>query len=122
MTKAELVKEAQKNCVCTNAYMRINYVTGYIAGAEPREKRIEALEQENAELKEQLKSYNGCGDWDNDFHTCRVYLQHEELQMYADQLTKAKELLGDWLQIAHKNHARCYGFVKDTEQFLEKVK
>lgn len=51
------------------------------------------LEKENAELKETLKTYNGCGDWDNDFHTCRVYLQHEELQMYIDQLTKAKVAL-----------------------------
>ena len=31
------------------------------------------LEKENAELKETLRTYNGCGDWDNDFHTCRVY-------------------------------------------------
>jgi hypothetical protein len=37
------------------------------------------------------------------------------------KLDKAKELLKDWLQIAHKNHACCYGFVKDTEAFLKEV-
>ena len=41
-------------------------------------------------------------------------------RLQNEQIEKAKELLGDWLQIAHKNHApRCYGFVKDTEQFLK---
>lgn len=49
------------------------------------------------ELEETLKTYNGCGDWDNDFHTCRVYLQHEELQMYVEQLTKAKEIIKQFL-------------------------
>ena len=36
-------------------------------------------------------------------------------QETVEQIEKAKELLKDWLQIAHKNHACCYGFVKDTE-------
>ena len=54
---------------------------------------VQKLEKENAELRETLKTYNGCGDWDNDFHTCRVYLQHEELQMYINQLTKAKRVI-----------------------------
>ena len=61
-----------------------------IAGEQ--EKRIEELEEENAELKKTLRTY-GCGDWDNDFHTCRVYLQHEELQMYIEQLTKATDII-----------------------------
>lgn len=41
------------------------------------------------------------------------------IQELKEQLTKATELLKQWLQIAHKNGARCYGFVKDTEQFLK---
>jgi len=79
------------------------------------------LEKENAELKETLKTYNGCGDWDNDFHTCRVYLQHEELQDYIEQLTKAKEhiqtlisCLIDWVQEGDKDY--CY--IAEAEQFL----
>ena len=82
------------------------------------------LEKENAELKEALKTYNGCGDWDNDFHTCRVYLQHEELQMYIEQLTKAKELLAKWVELFIP---KLEGFPKipiqvDTEQFLKEAK
>lgn len=57
----------------------------------------ENLRKENAELKETLKTYNGCGDWDNDFHTCRVYLQHEELQKYIYQLNEAKEIIDNFL-------------------------
>ena len=55
------------------------------------------LENENAELKETFKTYNGCGDWDNDFHTCRVYLQREELQECTEQLTKAKKIIKQFL-------------------------
>jgi hypothetical protein len=57
------------------------------------ENKVATLKKENADLKETLKTYNGCGDWDNDFHTCRVYLQHEELQMYIHQLTEAKDII-----------------------------
>ena len=77
---------------------------------------FECICKENAELKETLKTYNGCGDWDNGFHTCRVYLQHEELQMYIAQLTTAKELLKWW--VSHcGNHDLHYA--KKTEQFLK---
>ena len=78
------------------------------------QKDVAELEKERAELQETLKTYNGCGDWDNDFHTCRVYLQHEELQMYIEQLTKAKSLL-----------KRCYDYYiyleplrSEIEQFI----
>ena len=98
----------------------------YLASAEPREKRIAELEElhkgmseayneerertfilekENAELKETLKTYNGCGDWDNDFHTCRVYLQHEELQMYIHQLTKAKEIIKELVRAVESSYS-----------------
>ena len=87
-------------------------------------KGIADLEKENAELKETLKTYNGCGDWDNDFHTCRVYLQHEELQDYMEQLTKAKELLNRFIETSNpiyfeedrqKVKAEAEQFLKDSE-------
>ena len=56
---------------------------------------VEKLEKERAELQETLKTYNGCGDWDNDFHTCRVYLQHEELQELQKENAELKEELKD---------------------------
>ena len=78
------------------------------------------LEKENAELKETLKTYNGCGDWDNDFHTCRVYLQHEELQMYVEQLTKAKEIIKEMLSILPKENIEgIYEITEEAEQFLK---
>jgi hypothetical protein len=59
MTKEELKQEAEKSLdkrLGTYAYISkqdcyTNYVDGYIDSAEPREKRIAELEQENAELK-----------------------------------------------------------------------
>ena len=57
MTKGELKREA-KEYAENNAYKYANdFFTcqeAYLAGAEPREERIEALEKENAELKEKL--------------------------------------------------------------------
>lgn len=58
--------------------------------------QIAGLQGENAELKETLKTYNGCGDWDNDFHTCRVYLQHEELQELQIENAGLKEENKKW--------------------------
>jgi len=50
----DLEKEAQENCICTDTYMRANYVTGYVAGAESREKQIAELEQQIKEIKRYL--------------------------------------------------------------------
>ena len=88
-------------------------------------KGIPELEKENAELTETLKTYNGCGDWDNDFHTCRVYLQHEELQMYIDQLTKAKEIIRTFLNMPMPNNEEVFAdvgmFLTKAEQFLKEI-
>ncbi len=147
---------------------------GYLAGAEPREKRIAELEKENAELRaiaefqqssnmsrhfenkklkeglavgstfnKALNSMNKSLEEERDKYRNMVFdLQKENAELKGeansvldnwcrgddpcphlkkrdDQLTLAKELLNQWLQIAHKNNTRCYGFVKDTEQFLE---
>jgi hypothetical protein len=87
---------------------------------------FEIICKENAELKETLKTYNGCGDWDNDFHTCRVYLQHEELQMYIHQLTKAKEIIYRLMDII-KHDLKCFDTMagldikQKAEQFLKEV-
>lgn len=55
MTKAELEKEAIAKYK-TGSYPQLHpdihaFIHGYLAGAEPREKRIEELEKENKELK-----------------------------------------------------------------------
>ena len=61
MTKEELVNEAEKSLdkrLGTYAYIRkqdcyTNYVDGYIDSAEPREKRIEELEAQIADLEKE---------------------------------------------------------------------
>lgn len=88
---------------------------------------ITELEKENAELKETLMTYNGCGDWDNDFHTCRVYLQHEELQMYIDQLTKAKEIIKELVWVEYNDFTNgdysneLSKVLEQAEQFLKEI-
>lgn len=114
------VKELERE----NADLRDNY-DQFKASAIPE---IERLQKENAELKETLKTYNGCGDWDNDFHACRVYLQHEELQMYIDQLTKAIEIIKEFIRLEYADFTNgdysneLSKVLEQAEQFLEKVK
>ena len=63
MTKEEQLKqEAKKSCIdkthyCIGGSGGDAYCEGYIDSAELREKRIEELEKENAELKKNNKSY-----------------------------------------------------------------
>ena len=90
-------------------------------------KCIPELEKENAELKETLKTYNGCGDWDNDFHTCRVYLQHEELQEYIMQLEQAKEIITKIEKIfysgenAVKRLSKISDILGQAEQYFKEI-
>lgn len=84
--------------------------------------KIADLEKENAELKETLKTYNGCGDWDNDFHTCRVYLRHEELQMYIDLLRKAKDLIENIIRVTWgEGWNYSLDWKAKAEQFLKEI-
>ena len=55
MTKEEIINEAhQRVNRCTPLYPEC-FIQGYIASAEPREKRIEELGKENAELKKEIE-------------------------------------------------------------------
>lgn len=100
----------------TNEYSRKYY-------SQKKQKLVD-LEKENAELKETLRTYNGCGDWDNDFHTCRVYLQHEELQEYIDQLTKAKKILEELANMEYVINPpadKVRSLMVKAEQFLKEI-
>lgn len=61
MTRKELEKEAKQSYLNTTEETQwseegeIEYTRGYIDGAEPREKRITELENENAELERKLE-------------------------------------------------------------------
>ena len=54
------------------------------------EKVEKQLREENAELKEAIKHFNPCGEWDDDVHDCEF--RHYAME-YGSKLTKAKELL-----------------------------
>ena len=119
MTEEELKKEAEEYA--------LNQWEGqipwgviqkaYYDSAEPREKRIADLEKENAELKKEVLEVRQHldlteGEWGKD-----LYKQIH----YKTQLTKAKELLKQWLQISKTSGCDNINIVTDTEQFLSEV-
>lgn len=78
------------------------------------DKQIEAtykLDKENAELKKDKKEL--CHSISEGGKAC-VYLN--------EQLTKAKELLKQWLQTSKTSGCDNINIVTDTEQFLSEVK
>ena len=82
---------------------------------QTRNKRI-------ADLEETLKTYNGCGDWDNDFHACRVYLQHEEWQKQDKQLEQAKKIIKEMLPYMPKENIEgVYEIVTHAEEFIKEI-
>lgn len=51
MTKEELEKEAEEYSQKTCGYIRVELAQAYLAGTEPREKRIAELEQQVSKLE-----------------------------------------------------------------------
>ena len=83
--------------------------------AEPREKRIAELEKENAELKAEIEN-------DRDLSTV-AYMQGAENQKKKDEkrLTKAKELLKQWLQTTYAGGCDNVNLGIETDQFLKEI-
>ena len=75
--------------------------------------RIADLEKENAELKGLVNQYKAskCGS---------ISLVNRNMIMF-DQLTKAKDLLKQWLQTSKASGCDDINIVTDTEQFLSEV-
>ena len=124
MTKEELEKEAEVyadtvKCEWENdtywVDCRDKVTDAYLASAEPREKRIEELKKENAELKKvkQVK-----------IEVTRDYKKlAKDLQEQGDQLTKAKEIISEFVEWANwQGNSKCPSFksIQDkAEQFLK---
>ena len=70
------------------------------------EKRFDDLEKENAELKKLKRE-------------CETSLCRAEYQYNYEQLTKAKDLLKQWLQTSKASGCDNINIVTDTEQFLK---
>lgn len=103
MTKEEIEKEAEEKFKVNNEdkdrehyYDRMWFKTGYLAGAEPREKRIEELEARCTEL----------------------FLQNNEL---AERLAKAKEIIKQ-LMYTPRECIAWYCLCDKAKQFLKEIK
>ena len=97
--KAELIKE--------NKVLAQNLEDTEILN-KTYEKRFNDLEKENAELKKQFEMSN------------KVYNDNLDYSHHIEeQLTKAKELLKQWLQTSKNNSCDNINIVADTEQFLK---
>ena len=67
------------------------------------------LEKENARLKEKLKPEN----------CLKLLAKDGYIKFTSEQLTKAKELLKQWLQTSKAGGCDNINIVADTEQFLK---
>ena len=93
MTTDELKKEAERKCVddthyCIGGFGGNAYCEGYLAGAEPREKRIAELEKENAELDSQKNRNKYCYSCVNATEKCfrnEIGCPCEKYKSYKDE-------------------------------------
>ena len=122
MTKEELKQkaeeEARKHWLAYPLKQEI-FKQAYLAGAEPREKRIAELEKENAELKDYRLTT--LAKQQTDMSKYALNLEHK-LSWYDDQLTKAKELLERFLGLGNLWDLDCKDYFplrKEAEQFIK---
>ena len=79
-----------------------------------KDKVIQELEKENAELKEQCSILADC-------NTCHSSCKNENAEM-KEQLTKAKELIKEMLSILPKENIEgVYEITEKAEQFIREV-
>ena len=118
MTEEDLRKQANSTIEWENTSVldRPLFVHAYITGAKSRENRIEELEKENAELKEQCLILADC-------NTCHSTCKNENVEM-KKQLTKAKELLTKWVELFKPKGGNIppTPVQVETEQFIREVK
>ncbi len=75
------------------------------------------LTKENAELKEAIKHFNPCCEWDDDAHDCEF--RHYAME-YGSNLTKAKEIIRNLLFFLNKFYSdECPVCMDEAEQFLK---
>jgi hypothetical protein len=106
MTKEELEKEARAKYK-TGSYPQLHpdhfaFIHGYLAGAEPREKRIEELEKENKTLEgcllaeqeytqmleQQIEKMKCCANCEKYFVNCKMEDVTEEEYLRANAFCK----------------------------------
>ena len=108
-----------------NTGREYGYEDGYLAAAEPREKQIEQLEKENAELKEKLEDTEKTRDyWKNSSfdwrHKCTSRKPFKAAVKAQKQLSKAKELIEDMYDQIPSSHSDYYKDVMERARQLLK--
>ena len=101
----EIVEEETKELKKENKVLAQNLEDTEILN-KTYEKRFDDLEKENAELKKLKRE-------------CETSLCRAEYQYNYEQLTKAKDLLKQWLQTSKASGCDNINIVTDTEQFLK---
>lgn len=122
MTDEDLRKQATSTVEWENIPVldRPLFVHAYMTGAKPREKRIAELEKENSELKDAIKHFNPCGEWNDDVHDCEF--RHYAME-YGSKLTQAKEVMEGLMRFCRcfaQHHTEDIRY-KEAEQFLKEV-
>ena len=122
MTKKELIKLSRENlrkskqgslCEC--------YDEAFIKGYKLSAKQIAELKKENTELKD-LKDVATLIKANNDTVITLMQLNNK-LVSKSQQLTKAKEIIKDFILMAKVEHLKDrYETVDEAEQFISEVK
>ena len=107
--EAKFESVATENAKVRYGYVNEYYIEGYIDGAETREKRIEELEKENADLKERCNILGkGC-------ETCTKF---DEVQLIkAKKIIKSLLLL--WEDVMTEDTVKS--MINEAEQFLKEA-
>ena len=104
--------ENKVDCISNFSYCKKVVLQSYLAGAEPREKRIAELEQENAELKAKLLQEREIY-WSKGFSYSKYKLE------------EAKDIIRDYKIVVEGDHTtvcsvpeenRCINVLKLNEQ------
>lgn len=129
MTKEELDKEAgeswwnDNNCSGSLSTKKI-YICGYLAGAEPREKRIaEQEELLNSTLEENKDIYKKMADLDTALEDCTESLTDARIKIKELEKENAelKDKLSNLASVAEVRLANWQKYEKENEELRAKI-
>lgn len=115
MTIQELSDE-MKNHNCDNVNCNHNDTKGLCCLYKLDNCKYRQLQKENTELKETIKHFNPCGEWDEDAHDCEFI--HYAME-YGSQLTKAKEIIKELSKSLFLAKGIVRDLIDDTVDFKE---
>lgn len=125
--KKKLEKQAEKSCALNDRIHVDCFVSGYLKGSLPREKRIAELEESNRELQKLVQQREQRGlevqedllkeKGDLETRCNELFLQNNE---FTEQLTKAKKIIKQ-LMYAARDCIAWYCLCDKAKQFLKEI-